>query len=93
MPTNEEIQNRIIEAIKKKTGNRVIDCPICGHKSWQIGVGYMTLGSAKHPTEQQMGGNMYPNIPMICNNCGNTRLINLLVLGFTEADFNSIRFT
>jgi hypothetical protein len=92
MPTNEEIQKRIIDTIKAKVGKTLI-CPLCGHNVWSIGDRYAVLSASEHPTELSLGGKIYPTIPITCAKCGNIHLINLKILGFTPEDWDSLRLS
>jgi len=92
MPTDKEIQERIIAALKAKMGGTP-NCPICGHNVWSVGNRYVTLSVTKNPSQSTLGGENYPLIPLICSNCGNTHLLNLLILGFTSGDWGSLEFS
>jgi predicted nucleic-acid-binding Zn-ribbon protein len=93
MPTNEEIINRIISALQEKVGNHQIVCPICGNQSWTVNNRYVVLTLSEYPTQIALGGEIMPLIPMNCTKCGNTHLLNILVLGFKKEDFESLRFS
>jgi len=91
MSSNEEITQRIIEALKAKMG--IPKCPLCGNNSWKVEGGYIVLPLSPNPTQVIIGGTVYPIIPIFCGHCGNTQLINLLTLGFNSEDFKSMEFT
>jgi hypothetical protein len=65
-------------------------CTLCGHNDWRI-ASYVPLGTSQSPTQQNLGGKIYPLVSVNCTNCGNTHLVNLLLLGFAEADLESLR--
>lgn len=61
-------------------------CPMCGMlKTWTVGDGlamvpiHVKAGQRFMPTRQ-----MYPCIPLICLNCGNTAFHNAYYLGLEE---------
>jgi hypothetical protein len=89
MPSNQEIYNRIVEALSKKAPTPA--CPMCKHNNWELGAGYVVLPASPDPVQLYMGGKVYPLAVMTCSNCGNTQLINLLTLGFKREDFPELR--
>jgi len=89
MPSNEEISNRIIEALSKKAPNSI--CPICKSKKWNVADGYIVLPVSPHPRELHLSGRVIPLVAVTCSNCGNTQLINLIKLGFKPEDFQDLR--
>jgi hypothetical protein len=92
-PISEEIANRIIAKIVEKTGSPDVSiCPICRRNSWAIGA-YVQLPITADPRQAPFGGSTFPTVAVFCNTCGNTQLINLLVLGFTAEDFPSLART
>ena len=91
MPSNKEIQQRIINAIEAKMG-KIPNCSLCGHGNWSIGDHYVVLSTSKNPTQTKLGGNVLPFSPMVCLNCGNTHFINLLSVGFAPEDLQSLEF-
>jgi len=44
------------------------------------------------PDYVTLGGRVLPTVPLTCSTCGNTHLLNLLILGFTERDFEALTF-
>ena len=91
MATEKEIQERIIKAINAKMDKKPT-CPMCGYNIWTIASGYVVASASKHPTTVGTAKNVFPMVPMICSNCGNTQLFNLAILGFTPNDWDSLRF-
>ena len=89
MPSNQEIQQRIINALSAKAP--APPCPICKNNVWTVGDGYVVLPVSPHPTQIQMGGKVYPLVAVTCSNCGNTQLINLITLGFKPEDFQNLK--
>jgi hypothetical protein len=83
--TNEEIIQRIFKKLNEKAGNPH-PCPVCGHVAWKVDCLYATLPLSPNPLEISLAGRIQPLIPLICAHCGNTQLINLLILGFSQED-------
>lgn len=80
MPTKKEIQETILAAIKEKVGKN--NCSLCGNKSFRVESGYVMLpinDELNGPV--RIGGPSLPCIPLICDNCGNTNLLNIIMLG------------
>jgi hypothetical protein len=65
---------------------------MCGKTEWQIGAGYAVIGASQSPGDVNIAGKVYPLIPLVCMNCGNTQLINILRLGFKKEEFESLKF-
>ena len=64
-------------AVKNITGR----CPLCGNLKWTLveGFVYVTLQPDFAGTYVGTGG--LPSVALVCANCGNTHLLNLVVLG------------
>ncbi len=80
---------RIFEKMRSKgaTGDK---CPLCKTNKWILG-SYVPLTTSNVPTEVVLRAQVYPLIAMICSNCGNTQLVNLLYLGFTPQEIQALR--
>ena len=66
------------------------NCPICGKRDWVVGE-LVTQNITASPLRPGYSGN--PTIPFVtiwCQNCGNTVLINLLALGYSEAYLSAL---
>lgn len=92
-PRYAEVVNRIARKLQEKGGLQ--KCPTCGANKWVIGQ-YVTLQvsgqvpSLPNPYGFRPPSTNYPTVAIFCSNCGNTQLVNLLVLGFTEQDLPSL---
>lgn len=56
-------------------------CPVCLTRGWTVIphlVQPLTLGGQG---SVQLGGIGYPNVGLVCNTCGNTRLLNAVAIG------------
>jgi len=52
-------------------------CPMCGTKRWELS-GHVTLTLSDAPGAMVIGGPVLPCIAAVCQNCGNTVLVNLV---------------
>lgn len=94
MANDEEVMKRILEAVQAKLGQHDARCSLCGHNQWAIGSRFVVLSASKSPRGMVLGGGEgFPLVPIICQHCGNAHLLNLLVLGFTEKDFDSLGYS
>lgn len=73
---------KVIEHLNSKWGKR--PCPMCGQNSW-------TVSDTVYELREFHGGNLvlgsgpiYPIIPVSCNNCGNSVMINAIQSGAIE---------
>lgn len=58
-------------------------CPVCG-RSDAFGIsdeGFVMLTLQENPRSLSLEGSALPCIALICTNCGNTELLNAIVLG------------
>lgn len=60
-------------------------CPFHGPTTWQIG-GIVGQISGYSKGALVLGGQVYPSIVLICNQCGYEVLINAIRAGIVEAD-------
>ncbi len=58
-------------------------CEICGTSQWSLSSDLITP-MIFNAGNLSIGGNSYPQLMVICNNCGNTKYINTVVMGLTE---------
>ncbi|MBL87730.1 MAG: hypothetical protein CMO82_13885 [Winogradskyella sp.] len=73
---------KVIQHLNEKWGNR--PCPMCQTNSW-------TVSDTVYELREFHGGNVvlgsgpiYPIVPVSCNNCGNSVLVNALQAGAIE---------
>lgn len=76
-------QQKILAAIQAKVP-QIKNCPICGSVKWNLSVGVVTLSIQEQPGTIVLGGPGMPCIPLVCLNCGNTVLLNMMVLGLKD---------
>lgn len=74
----------VVAALNKRAPKIV--CPLCHSDKWSLtpeGVVFLVLQSDIKKTK--MVGRGLPCAPLMCNNCGNTHLINVYHIGLKEA--------
>jgi hypothetical protein len=84
---SERILARVRERTGPEPGTSIRDCPICGHSEWglqQGGVVFLILQSPDAGGSLVLGGPTLPSVALVCGRCGNTQLLNLLVLGLGD---------
>lgn len=86
MPFTDEQRRHIAAAIseKRSKGAPPMVCPVCFTSNWTIGEGMVRLVIQDDPSEITLEGPSYPMVPLLCQNCGNTYLLNVFVLGIGE---------
>ena len=77
-------QNAIIARIAERSGGRVGPCSVCHAQQFTLTDGYVLLSISETPNSFQLGGKHLPSVALVCTNCGNTLLINLLPLGMGD---------
>jgi hypothetical protein len=70
---------KIIKHLKTKwpDGKR---CPMCNSPDWRVQDSTFELRDF-HPHAVLSSGQAFPVVPVVCNNCGNTILLNAFVTG------------
>jgi hypothetical protein len=56
------------------------ECVLCSANDWTVN-GYVVLSSQDSVQGLVLGGQVLANAAVICKNCGNTHLINLVTAG------------
>lgn len=69
---------KVITHLKEKWEDR--PCPMCNAKTWSVTENIQELREF-HEKGFNISGPIIPVIPVICNNCGNTFLLNAVILG------------
>lgn len=73
--TEQEFIDEAIKWVQEKWGPQGARCPYCGTSSWSVGLPVQIL--AAFPQFQK--GSMSPAFTIMCNNCGQTTLVNAIV--------------
>jgi hypothetical protein len=84
-----ETQNAIIAKIAEKAGGRVGPCSVCRAQQFTLADGYVSLSISPTSKAVQIGGPHLPSVALVCTNCGNTFLFNLILLGMQDLVSNS----
>jgi hypothetical protein len=85
---SQRVREQIVERLTSR--GATTPCTMCGHDDWGIGH-FVTLVVTDVPGQLSLGGRTYPMVSIICTNCGNTNLVNLLVLGFSPDEWPSLK--
>ena len=56
------------------------ECDRCNTNDWEI-IGYVSMSLTPHPSQLVGGAASLTTAAFVCKNCGNTRLINLVIAG------------
>lgn len=75
-------RERLIENINRNWSTK--NCPMCGGNNWAISDDVMAMMRVGENNDIMLGGRITPVVPVICNECGNTVLINPIVARCTE---------
>jgi hypothetical protein len=80
---SEKDRENILAALKNKAASYA-KCPSCGESDWGLSDGYFffTMQKLKEPAISKRPG--LPCIAVLCNHCGNTQFLNMLILGLGE---------
>lgn len=85
MAISPEHQERILARIQERAPGMGV-CPICRSPEWRVqNAGYVVLTLQDNMAAFRIGGG--PSMPMVtitCQNCGNTQLLNMIVLGLED---------
>lgn len=79
-----EVRDKIIQKLNEQ--QLYPSCPRCAPRSstWTLVDGYVALPIQKNFRSFNTFGQTLPCIALVCNNCGNTQLINLISIGLRE---------
>ena len=74
--------NKVIAFIAQKWSGR--SCPMCGSGPWSVQDKVFQL-SEFHDGNMVIGGPLIPVVPVTCNNCGYTVVVNAILAGAIPA--------
>jgi len=83
MASKKEVLEKIIAAVNEKTGGQK-PCNLCGQVKWHLPDKFVVIPVGNDPAGIELGGPAMSLIPLVCTHCGNTHLLNLRILGFTD---------
>jgi translation initiation factor 2 beta subunit (eIF-2beta)/eIF-5 len=78
-----DISQRILNRLTERVGEYK-PCAVCGKHDWLLQDKFANIPLVSDPSGNRLPqyAPMMPNVALVCQNCGNTHFINLLVLGF-----------
>ena len=76
---SEETRREILSTLHERI--KIPACPLCGTNTWTLADGFIALPLQEGFSAFEVGGPALPCVALVCNNCGNTYLINLLNIG------------
>ncbi|MDO8716942.1 MAG: hypothetical protein Q7J73_09105 [Dehalococcoidales bacterium] len=79
MAFTENEKQKVLAAIQLKVP-QIKNCPLCGNSKWSLSDGVVTLSIQDQPGTVVIGGPGLPCVTLVCLNCGNTVLLNMIVL-------------
>ena len=83
---DDTLHKKILQALQAKMGNRLTSCPLCGGINWNIEPCVLNLRLDSQVTSGLVvGGPVYPVVVLNCKNCGEVRMVNIVVLLGKEA--------
>jgi len=86
MQTRQQATAKVLQRVNERIG-RARSCAVCGHTDWAVDSAVVNLSLSNNPhIGLVIGGAQMPTVPLVCKHCGNTHLLNLLVLGLTAED-------
>jgi hypothetical protein len=75
-----EESNKVLEIVNNKW-KKGIPCELCGSVSqWLIGSYVVSPVMLENGKGFLLGGQTLPSVPVFCKTCGNTKLINALIM-------------
>ena len=84
-------RQRIIEKLMEKGGGEPT-CPLCGKHEFGIGMYVHFENGPVIDPRPHIAPKVYPTVAVICQTCGTTQFVNLLVLGFTAEQLRTLNY-
>ncbi len=86
MGLTEGQRDRIVTRINEVTqgGTLGAGCPTCGNRNWTLVDGFVSVATADLLGVQLSPPRYLPSVAVTCNQCGNTQLFNLNLLGLSD---------
>lgn len=75
--------DKLMHELNNKWGKKI--CPMCGQNVWSVQDKCYELRQFNREGFM-VGGPIVPVVPISCQNCGNTLLINALIAGVIDKD-------
>lgn len=83
MAMTQDEKQKIINWLNQKqpTG---FQCSVCNDRRWTVG-DHVVSALVSEGGGIQIGGTNYPNVFLVCNNCGHTVYFNAVMLGVVKS--------
>ena len=78
---SQEKQEKTIKWIEDKWKHK--ECEVCKHNNWII-QDFLSV-PPRFEGSISIGGNISPNVTLICKNCGNTKFFNAGIIGLLDS--------
>lgn len=80
---DKSMQDRILSALAKRW--KTTDCLLCGGNRWSLN-GFAHVSISGDAAWAVRGGKTLPSAAMVCEECGNTVIVNLVAIGVLDRD-------
>ena len=80
-----EQKEYVAKWITDKGGSPVRPCPVCNARQWVVG-SHIVAPLRIEGGGVAIGGTLYPSVPLICGNCGNTHFMNIVVMRLPDGE-------
>jgi hypothetical protein len=75
-----EKQEQVLKWLEEKWTNRTCEC--CGNTSWSVTD--FLVAPPRYEDGFRFGGKIAPQITAVCNQCGNTKFFNAVMMGLID---------
>ena len=75
-------RDKLLKTINEKRKKK--NCPMCGNNDWTIDNNMRAMVGIDENKSIQLGGQIIPVVTITCRECGNTILVNPLIINCTE---------
>lgn len=79
-----EMRKKAIDWLEARWNKNNRNCDFCGSNSWVLSQDIVTNLLINADGNISLGGQTYPQIMLICKNCGNTKYFNAVIMGLME---------
>lgn len=84
---DEEKQRIALKWFKEKWPEDRHNCEICNTNSWSLAED-VVVAMPLNDKKIVLGGRSYPQIMLVCKNCGNTKYFNAVTMGIITGEKN-----
>jgi hypothetical protein len=77
-------KQHVIDTLTKRQKRPALECELCGTNHWFIGDHLISTTVVVPGAGMMLGGPSYPFVQIICNTCGNTRMVNAFAIGLLD---------